>query len=298
MGREGTRYAGTVKYFFFENWPDNLAVHSHCTATIHNWQWLSEWHHTEGQPEELGSVMTLCITIYGIKRFDFRMVCLLHALLSKNLLILWTFPLLYPSFTILFSYVSLFLCLLSVTNWPCFHFYLVQFYYKTSVHRERKLDHYYPSELISENLSNFVFCSCNFVILSHSIAYHLLIAYFIHSSPTLLCYIVSCLIAHHSLLYHIKFSQEFSLYYILLFLISSYRLLKKGLTCPHSIFHFVASCPHVGSCRTSLVWRGLLVAIVDNLVWTSGMDFVPFCLFPFTHLLSFTCLFSFTLSYH
>ena len=68
------------------------------------------FHHiTEHLPEELGSVVMSHITICGIKRFNFRVVHPLCALLSKNLLILWTFPVSYPCFTILSSYFCLFL---------------------------------------------------------------------------------------------------------------------------------------------------------------------------------------------
>ena len=47
---------------------------------------------TEGQPEGLGTATMSCMAIYGIKRFNFKVACLLHTLLSKNLLMLWTFP--------------------------------------------------------------------------------------------------------------------------------------------------------------------------------------------------------------
>ena len=47
---------------------------------------------TEGWPKELGSAMMSHIVIYSIKWFNFRVVCPLHALLSKNLLMLQTFP--------------------------------------------------------------------------------------------------------------------------------------------------------------------------------------------------------------
>ena len=123
---------------------------------------------------------------------------------------------------------------------------IVWFYYKIPVHRERNADHYYPSELITENSPNFIFCSHDFVILLHFITYHLLVTYFV-------MHVVSHLVTHHPLLYHIKFFPEFSPYYILLFLISSYRLLKKGFTSPHSIFHFAGSshCKCINTC-----WRG------------------------------------------
>ena len=54
-------------------------------------------------------------------------------------------------------------------------------------------------------------------------------------------HVVSHLAAHILSLYHIKFFTEFSSYFILLILISSYRLLKKGSTSPHTIIHFAGS---------------------------------------------------------
>ena len=47
---------------------------------------------TKGRPEELGTATTSRMAIYGIKRFNFRVVCPLRTLLSKNLLMLWIFP--------------------------------------------------------------------------------------------------------------------------------------------------------------------------------------------------------------
>ena len=50
------------------------------------------FHHiTKCWHKELGSIMMSCITIYGIKKFNFRVVHPLCALLSKILLVLWTF---------------------------------------------------------------------------------------------------------------------------------------------------------------------------------------------------------------
>ena len=49
-------------------------------------------HITKGQPKELGSAAMSHIAIYSITRFDFRVACPLHALLSKILLKLQTFP--------------------------------------------------------------------------------------------------------------------------------------------------------------------------------------------------------------
>jgi len=87
-------------------------------------------HITEYRPEELASDTTSCMSIYGIEWFDFRVVCPLCALLSENLLILWTFPALHSCFTILLSYFCMLLCFLSATNQPHFPFYLALFYYK------------------------------------------------------------------------------------------------------------------------------------------------------------------------
>ena len=47
---------------------------------------------TKGWPKGLGTAVTSHMAIYGIKRFDFRVVCPLCALLSKNLLMLQIFP--------------------------------------------------------------------------------------------------------------------------------------------------------------------------------------------------------------
>ena len=70
--------------------------------------------------------------LYMVSKFDFRVVHPLCALLSKILLVLWTFPVSCWCLTILFSYFSLSLCFLSVTNWLHFHFYHALFYHKTS----------------------------------------------------------------------------------------------------------------------------------------------------------------------
>ena len=99
-----------------------LAAHAKTRHVFH--------HSTEGQPEELGSAMMSCITIYSIKQFDYRVVCPLHTLLSKIYLCYELFPSLNSCFTIFFNYFSLFLCFLSATNQQHFHFYLTWFYYK------------------------------------------------------------------------------------------------------------------------------------------------------------------------
>ena len=73
---------------------------------------------------------------------------------------------------------------------------------------------------------------CRFLLICH-----LLCTFTAHFAM----HVVSCLTAHSLLLYHIEFFTEFSLYFILLILISSYRLLKKGSTSPHTIIHFAGS---------------------------------------------------------
>ena len=147
------------------------------------------------------------------------------------------FPVPNSYFTILFNHFSLFICLLSVTNQPHFHFYLAWFCYKNPVHRRSNPDHYYPSEQVTENSSNFIFRLYNFIILLPFTTYHLLcpfITYFITC-------VMLCLATHSLSSYHIKVFIEFFSYYILLFLIPSYRLLKKESTSPHSIILFAGS---------------------------------------------------------
>ena len=98
-----------------------------------------------------------------------------------------------------------------------------------------------------QNTSQKLVCTSYFI---HTTLWYYYPSLFLtYSSPTLSAtYFVTCVTSHLAacslLLYHIKFFTKFSLYYILLFIISSYRLLKKGSTSPCSIILFAGSSHH------------------------------------------------------